>query len=43
MKRINTMVSDEAKAILNDYKKIHAYQTQDEALDELLLEFGEAL
>ena len=43
MKRINTMVSDEAKGILVDYKETYEHRTLDEALDALLIEFRQEL
>ena len=40
MKRIpNTMVSDEAKDVLVNWKKEKGFTTLDEALQDLLLEF----
>ncbi len=38
MKRINVMVSDEAKQVLVDYQKKNRIPTLDEALDKLLCE-----
>jgi hypothetical protein len=38
MKRVNVMVSDEAKEKLINYQKYHRLNTQDEALDKLLTE-----
>jgi hypothetical protein len=38
MKRVNVMVSDEAKERLINYQKYHRLNTQDEALDTLLKE-----
>ena len=40
MKRINTMVDDEAKNVLIEYKNKHGYTTLDEAMTALLIEFG---
>jgi len=40
MKRINGMVSDEAKVILVTWKSTQGVTTLDEALDDLLLKFG---
>ena len=40
MKRINVMVSDDAKNALLNYKDAHAHSTLDEALNGLLIEFG---
>ena len=37
MKRVNVMVSDEAKEKLVNYQKYHRMNTQDEALDKILL------
>jgi hypothetical protein len=37
MKRVNVMVSDEAKEKLINYQKYHRLNTQDEALDKILL------
>ncbi|MDD4591203.1 MAG: hypothetical protein PHG06_12380 [Parabacteroides sp.] len=37
MKRVNVMVSDEAKEKLINYQKYHRMNTQDEALDKILL------
>jgi hypothetical protein len=37
MKRINVMVSDEAKKVLTDFQKHKSISTLDEALDKLLL------
>ena len=37
MKRVNVMVSDEAKEKLVNYQKYHRMNTQDEALDKVLL------
>jgi len=37
MKRVNVMVSDEAKEKLITYQKYHRMNTQDEALDKILL------
>ncbi len=39
MKRINVMVSDEAKQVLVDYQKKRGLPTLDEAMDKLLLEW----
>lgn len=42
MKRIpNTMVSDEAKEVLVNWKKEKGFTTLDEALQDLLIEFTE--
>lgn len=42
MKRIpSTMVSDEAKTVLVDWKNAQGFSTLDEALQDLLLEFKE--
>ncbi len=38
MKRVNVMVSDEAKDKLIVFQKYHRANTQDEALDKILLE-----
>ena len=42
MKRINVMVSDDAKAVLVEWKSTLSATTLDDALDRLLLEFGAA-
>lgn len=39
MKRVNGMVSDEAKDVLVNWKKEKGFTTLDEALQDLLLEF----
>jgi hypothetical protein len=38
MKRLNVMVSDEAKKILVDYKKVNLISTLDETTDKFILE-----
>jgi hypothetical protein len=38
MKRVNVMVSDEAKERLINFQKYHRLNTQDEALDKILME-----
>lgn len=38
MKRVNVMVSDEAKDKLINYQKYHRLNTQDEALDKILMD-----
>jgi hypothetical protein len=40
MKRISTMVSDEAKQVLIDYKDELNFTTLDEALQDLLIKFN---
>jgi len=40
MKRVNCMVSDEAKDVLISFKKNNGHSTLDEALSELLEKFG---
>jgi len=40
MKRINAMVSDDAKNVLIDYKNKCGYRTLDEATDAFLIEYG---
>lgn len=39
MKRINVMVSDDAKEVLVTWKATRGCRTQDEALENLLIEF----
>ena len=39
MKRVNGMVSDEAKDVLVNWKKEKGFTTLDETLQDLLLEF----
>ena len=43
MKRINGMVSDDAKEVLVDWKKKRGFTTLDESLQDLLLEFRERM
>ena len=38
MKRVNVMVSDDAKDKLINFQKYHRLNTQDEALDRILME-----
>jgi len=38
MRRINVMVSDEAKKILLEYQKYNLISTLDEAVEKILLE-----
>ena len=38
MKRVNVMISDEAKEKLISFQKYHRMNTQDEALDKILLD-----
>jgi hypothetical protein len=38
MKRVNVMISDEAKDKLIAFQKYHRMNTQDEALDKILLD-----
>ena len=37
MRRVNVMVSDEAKQKFIDYQKYHRLETQDSALDKILM------
>jgi hypothetical protein len=38
MRRVNVMVSNEAKEKLKSYQRFHRINTQDEALDKLIME-----
>lgn len=40
MRRVNVMVSDEAKQKLIDYQKYHRIETQDGALDKILMKIN---
>lgn len=38
--RINTVVSDEAKSVLVNYQIAHKFNTRDDALEDLLVQFS---
>jgi len=43
MKRVNGMVSDDAKEVLINWKKMQQVTTLDEALDDILLRVGKQM